>query len=118
MRLTVDDEGPGIPPEQREALLEALVRLETSRNRRTGGAGLGLAVVRSLVEAHGGIINIDDAPGGGARFTVSLPMFHARGATELSLFYLLSPPDSDVQNQNMNVTSSCANFMRSIAMIY
>ena len=53
------------------------MRLETSRNRRTGGAGLGLAVVRSLVEAHGGVINIGDAPTGGARFIVSLPLFHA-----------------------------------------
>lgn len=77
VRLTIDDEGPGIPVEQREALLEPFVRLETSRNRRTGGAGLGLAVVRSLVEAHGGVINIGDAPTGGARFTVSLPIFHA-----------------------------------------
>ncbi|HEY0683420.1 MAG TPA: ATP-binding protein [Steroidobacter sp.] len=75
--LTVDDEGPGIPPEQRDAMLEPFVRLETSRNRRTGGAGLGLAVVRSLVEAHGGVVNISDAPTGGARFTVSLPLFHA-----------------------------------------
>ncbi|MFC4310474.1 sensor histidine kinase [Steroidobacter flavus] len=77
VRLTVDDEGPGIPVEQREALLEPFVRLEASRNRRTGGAGLGLAVVRSLVEAHGGAIDIGDAPTGGARFTVSLPLFHA-----------------------------------------
>jgi signal transduction histidine kinase len=77
VRLTIDDEGPGIPVEQREALLEPFVRLETSRNRRTGGAGLGLAVVRSLVEAHGGAINIGDAPTGGARFTVNLPLFHA-----------------------------------------
>lgn len=77
VQLTVDDEGPGISPEQREAMLEPFVRLETSRNRRTGGAGLGLAVVRSLVEAHGGEVNVGDAPTGGARFTVSLPLFHA-----------------------------------------
>lgn len=77
VRLIVDDEGPGIPPEQREALLEPFARLETSRSRRTGGAGLGLAVVRSLVEAHGGAIDIGDAPTGGARFTVSLPIFRA-----------------------------------------
>lgn len=77
VQLIVDDEGPGIPPEQREALLEPFARLETSRNRRTGGAGLGLAVVRSLVEAHGGVINIGDAPTGGARFMVSLPLFRA-----------------------------------------
>jgi len=82
--LNVDDEGPGIPPDQREAILEPFVRLEDSRNRRTGGAGLGLAVARSLVEAHNGTITITDAPGsnksapGGARLTVRLPLFVAR----------------------------------------
>jgi signal transduction histidine kinase len=73
--LFVDDEGGGIPPDLRAILLEPFVRLETSRNRQTGGAGLGLAVVRSLVEGHGGVIAIDDAPTGGARFTVQLPVF-------------------------------------------
>jgi len=75
--LVVDDQGPGIPPEQREAVLEPFVRLESSRSRRTGGAGLGLAIVRNLVEAHQGQVTIDDAPGGGARFTVRLPAFRA-----------------------------------------
>ena len=75
--LTIDDNGPGIPPDQRELLLEPFVRLETSRSRRTGGAGLGLAVVRSLVEAHGGTIAIADAPTGGARVMVTLPVFRA-----------------------------------------
>ncbi len=63
--LIVDDEGPGIPVDQREAILEPFVRLEDSRNRRTGGAGLGLAIARSLVEAHSGTISIADAPSGG-----------------------------------------------------
>lgn len=75
--LTVDDEGAGIPRHLRDILLEPFVRLESSRNRRTGGAGLGLAVVRNLVEAHGGTIALDDAPTGGARFTVRLPLFAA-----------------------------------------
>jgi signal transduction histidine kinase len=75
--LLVDDNGPGIPPDQRDMLFEPFVRLETSRNRRTGGAGLGLAIVRSLVEAHGGQISIGDAPGGGARVCVCLPAFPA-----------------------------------------
>lgn len=73
--LTVDDEGAGIAPDRRDLLLEPFVRLEASRNRRTGGAGLGLAIVRNLVEAHGGSIAIDDAPSGGARFVVRLPLF-------------------------------------------
>jgi len=74
----VDDEGPGIPADQREQILEPFVRLEDSRNRRTGGAGLGLAIARSLVEAHEGVISIGDAPGGGARLIVRLPLFVAR----------------------------------------
>lgn len=73
--LTIDDAGTGIPPDQREAMLEPFVRLEASRNRGTGGAGLGLAVARNLVEAHGGTINISDAPTGGARLAVRLPLF-------------------------------------------
>jgi signal transduction histidine kinase len=75
--LLVDDEGPGIPAEQREAMLEPFVRLEGSRNRRTGGAGLGLAVVRNLVEAHGGTVTIGEAPGAGARVEVRLPLFRS-----------------------------------------
>lgn len=73
--LTVDDRGPGIPPAERDAVLEPFVRLETSRNRRTGGAGLGLAVARSLVDAHGGTIAIDESPEGGARIIVRLPRY-------------------------------------------
>jgi signal transduction histidine kinase len=77
VRLLVDDRGPGIPPDQREQILEPFVRLEGSRNRRTGGAGLGLAVARSLVEAQDGTLTIGDAPGGGARVAVRLPLFVA-----------------------------------------
>ncbi|HEY4210262.1 MAG TPA: ATP-binding protein [Steroidobacteraceae bacterium] len=76
--LLVDDEGPGIPRDQREQIMEPFVRLEDSRNRRTGGAGLGLAVARSLVEAQDGTISIADAPSGGARLAVRLPLFVAR----------------------------------------
>lgn len=75
IRLVVDDHGSGIAAGDRDALLEPFVRLEASRNRSTGGAGLGLAIVRSLIEAHGGRIEIGDAPGGGARFIVTLPAF-------------------------------------------
>jgi signal transduction histidine kinase len=75
--LSVDDEGPGIPEDAREAMLEPFNRLETSRNRSTGGAGLGLAVVRALVEAHGGTIDIAAAPSRGARVNVVLPTFNA-----------------------------------------
>ncbi len=73
--VTVDDEGPGIPADQRGTMFQPFNRLEASRNRATGGAGLGLAVVRSLVEAHEGTVEIAEAPGGGARVVVSLPVF-------------------------------------------
>ena len=73
--VSVDDEGSGIPVDQRQAVLEPFHRLEKSRNRATGGAGLGLAVVRSLVEAHGGTVEINAAPTGGTRVDIALPLF-------------------------------------------
>jgi len=73
--LTVDDDGAGIPPEHRQAMLEPFSRLETSRSRGTGGAGLGLAIARGLTEAHGGALSIQQAPSGGARISVRLPLF-------------------------------------------
>lgn len=75
--LTVDDEGSGIPEAHRALVMEPFVRLEASRSRETGGAGLGLAVVRSLVEAHGGSLSLEDAPLRGARIRVRLPLFEA-----------------------------------------
>jgi signal transduction histidine kinase len=75
--LTVDDEGAGIPPEHRQAMLEPFSRLETSRSRGTGGAGLGLAIARGLVEAHRGTLSIQEAPSGGARISVRLPLFQS-----------------------------------------
>ncbi len=75
IRVSIDDEGPGIPEDQRLAILEPFHRLEKSRNRETGGAGLGLAVVRSLVEAHDGTVEISAAPTGGACVQIALPVF-------------------------------------------
>lgn len=67
VRLHVADSGPGIPPELRERIFEPFF---TTRSR---GTGLGLAVARQIVDAHGGRIEVGDADGGGARFTVTLP---------------------------------------------
>jgi signal transduction histidine kinase len=72
--LTVDDHGPGIPAEARESVFDPFSRLEASRNRDRGGAGLGLAIVRQVAESHGGTIAIEDAPSGGARFRLTLPL--------------------------------------------
>lgn len=78
----VDDEGPGIPAARREMLLEPFSRLETSRNRETGGAGLGLAVARALAEAHGGGIEIGETPAGNGRVTIRLQLFVPDAADE------------------------------------
>jgi signal transduction histidine kinase len=75
--VTVDDEGQGIPVHERQAMFEPFNRLETSRNRATGGAGLGLAVVRSLAEAHGGTVEISQTESRGGRVIVKLPVFRA-----------------------------------------
>ncbi|MEM9783344.1 MAG: ATP-binding protein [Pseudomonadota bacterium] len=77
--ITVDDAGPGIPADQRALLLEPFTRPDPSRARQSGGAGLGLAVVRSLAEAHGGSVEIGDGPLGGARLIVRLPVFDPTG---------------------------------------
>lgn len=73
VRLLVDDDGPGVPPSDRERIFERFTRLDDSRARDRGGAGLGLAVVRSVVTRHGGFVWADQSPLGGARFTVELP---------------------------------------------
>jgi signal transduction histidine kinase len=69
--LTITDNGPGVPAEEREAIFRRLYRGDTSRSQR--GLGLGLSMVKAIVEAHGGTVAVDDAPGGGARFTVRIP---------------------------------------------
>jgi len=77
LRLSVEDDGPGIPPEQRERIFARFYRADSSRNPRTGGSGLGLAIAKAIVEAHGGRIWVDDAAGGGARVSFELPGFQA-----------------------------------------
>jgi len=71
--LCVQDSGPGVPAELREVIFERFRQSEEGAKRRFGGTGLGLAIVKELVSLHGGTIRIDEAPGGGARFTVCLP---------------------------------------------
>ncbi len=73
--VTVDDRGAGIDKKLREAVFEPFVRLEESRNRNTGGAGLGLAIARKVAEIHGGRLTLAEAPGGGTRAVVELPLF-------------------------------------------
>ncbi len=69
---TVVDEGPGFPREMGDSAFERFVRADDSRNRESGGAGLGLAIAKSIIEAHGGNITIEPGPGGRVRFSVPL----------------------------------------------
>lgn len=70
--IQVDDDGPGVPPDRLAALTEPFVRLETSRNRGTGGVGLGLYIARELTEQLGGRLVLLNLPGGGLRAEVHL----------------------------------------------
>ena len=70
--MTVADNGPGVPPAEREAVWRRLYRGDASRSQR--GLGLGLTLVKAVAEAHGGTATVGDAPGGGARFQVRLPV--------------------------------------------
>ena len=72
--LHVDDDGIGIPPEERERVFSAFTRLDRSRDRATGGYGLGLAIARLVLEQHGGSAIADQSPLGGARFTLTWPL--------------------------------------------
>jgi signal transduction histidine kinase len=73
-RLVVDDDGPGIPSSERERVFERFARLDDARARDGGGAGLGLSLVKAIAERHRGRVLIDDAPLGGARLVVELPI--------------------------------------------
>lgn len=73
IRIEIDDDGPGIPDSERERVFEPFVRLEASRNRDSGGTGLGLTIARNLVRGHGGDVVLGNRPGGGLRATIHLP---------------------------------------------
>jgi signal transduction histidine kinase len=73
VRFAVEDNGPGIPPDQRDRVFDRFHRTDISRARATGGSGLGLAIARALVEAHGGRIRAGESPEGGARLEFDLP---------------------------------------------
>ena len=71
--IAIDDDGPGVPADQREAVFKPFFRLEASRNADTGGVGLGLSIARDIVLSHGGDIQLHDSPAGGLRVLIRLP---------------------------------------------
>jgi two-component system, OmpR family, sensor kinase len=72
--LDIEDEGPGMTPDQAQRVFERFYRADAARNRASGGTGLGLAIVAGLVAAHGGTVSVRTAVGQGADFQVKLPL--------------------------------------------
>ncbi len=86
--VTVADDGPGIPAADRDRVFDRFTRLDTARSRDAGGAGLGLAIAREVVRAHGGTVSLSDASPG-LRATIILP---AARATDPGRATTASPP--------------------------
>jgi two-component system osmolarity sensor histidine kinase EnvZ len=74
LTVTIDDDGPGIPPDMREEVFKPFLRLDDARNQDEGGSGLGLAIARDIARSHGGDIMLGDSPLGGLRATVRVPV--------------------------------------------
>ncbi|MCH7936257.1 MAG: HAMP domain-containing protein [Proteobacteria bacterium] len=74
IEIAIDDDGPGIPEDQREEVFKPFYRIEESRNPGTGGVGLGLTIARDVIRGHGGEIRLGDSPNGGLRVRLRVPI--------------------------------------------
>ncbi|MEL6379839.1 MAG: ATP-binding protein [Pseudomonadota bacterium] len=74
LEIIIDDDGPGIPPDQYEEVFKPFTRLDEARNQNEGGVGLGLAMVRDIARGHGGSVSLSRAPQGGLRAVLRLPV--------------------------------------------
>jgi signal transduction histidine kinase len=79
IRFVIEDDGPGIPAEERERVFDRFHRTDAARDRASGGTGLGLAIVRAIAEAHGGVVLAGRSAEGGARIALELPHFTVAG---------------------------------------
>ena len=84
VRFLVEDDGPGIPPDQRERVFDRFHRTDSGRGRAAGGTGLGLAIVRAIADAHGGRVTASASSEGGARIVLELPGFSPASRRELA----------------------------------
>jgi signal transduction histidine kinase len=103
-RLVVEDDGPGLPSQALERVFDRFARLDRARSRAHGGAGLGLAIVRHVAEAHGGRAWADNRPGGGARFCVQLPAQRSWLASDLA--DSIDPGRTEVATQRASRTAA------------
>ena len=74
IEIIIDDDGPGIPEDKREEVFKPFFRLDSSRNPETGGTGLGLTIARDVMRSHGGDVRLEEAPQGGVRARLRLPV--------------------------------------------
>lgn len=74
LNVIVEDDGPGIPKEKREDVFKAFYRLENSRNKETGGVGLGLSIAKDVITSHGGTIELGDSSLGGLKVLITIPL--------------------------------------------
>ncbi len=74
LEISIDDDGPGIPADKREDVFKAFYRLEGSRNKETGGVGLGLSIAKDVIASHGGTIELGDSELGGLKVLISIPL--------------------------------------------
>jgi signal transduction histidine kinase len=77
--ITVSDDGTGVSEDDRARIFQRFIRLDTARDRDSGGSGLGLSIVAEIVTAHDGSVAVGDAPGTGARFELKLPVLGSPG---------------------------------------
>ena len=75
VHIGVDDDGPGVSPEDREQIFRPFYRTDEARDRESGGTGLGLAIVETAIQQHRGWVKADDSPLGGLRLTLWLPLY-------------------------------------------
>ena len=78
------DQGPGIPADEQERVFERFYRLDSARARSTGGSGLGLSIVRHVMESHGGEVTLWSQPGQGSTFTLRLPRLESEEVQSVS----------------------------------
>lgn len=93
LRITVEDDGPGIPELELERVFEPFYRLEASRNRGTGGVGLGLTIARQSVAEQGGTLTLTNRPAGGLLATIHLPTSVAQHAARPGKHHALPSMD-------------------------